>query len=708
MSTTGTYDVPGTTTKPPAAPLPWLAAPFAFIGSLTLGIFLLVLLLFLLACGTFIETEYGSDVARFVLYGNLWFAVLFALLALNLVFNILGHFPWRRRGIAYLTVHLGILLLLFGCYRTFRYGVEAKVTLPEGVIGYAAVRPERQQFEFKYIVHSFASVPNTFSLPFSPGPFSWQDYQYDNWIKSDGRRYKTILWYAMQLGHRDIGELSSGDPNVHVEVLDYFAHSTLEPVPPFDANILWKKNIPKVTELGETKETPRNWESVRLEPSRSAAGLPDVRGSSTTMSQGERVSYSLAVSQEELTAFRSSRPKEEGNAGLWGEIILYYGGKHYSVNVEQLLNLAENKRFSVKGSGLQIGNVRFRDRGPIISFSLFTSSGKNGTMVLFPDNPEWNMQARELGIFGSYWVNPHHVMQHSAVHADSPTLQRLALPRLDFMQGPDKKLYYRLWSGQNIIADGIVPDREGQTKPQFKVAAQTSDEVEIVIERFVPQDVPGCRVVAAPATMGQQRAKLRVVFDGKEDTFWIRAAQPTVVPLPPDQDQVRYIYGNERTLAVTLNFENIDLGFGILLKTFEQRSEPGTRMSYHFSSLVDYVEPITSADAGATFSRELENLRTLPNGADVSIAVNRPGYCRGKGLGYRIYQSSYLGPFYPNQPEFQEFYDGTIFPWENRPRESIAMSTLSVNNDPGRGWKYIGCFLIVLGTALFYLRKKHL
>jgi len=86
--------------------------------------------------------------------------------------------------------------------------------------------------------------------------------------------------------------------------------------------------------------------------------------------------------------------------------------------------------------------------------------------------------------------------------------------------------------------------------------------------------------------------------------------------------------------------------------------------------------------------------------------MNQPGYFSGKGRGYRIYQSSYIGPFYPDQPQFHELYDGQIFPWESRPRESIAMSTLTVNADPGRGWKYFGSLLIVIGVALFIWRKR--
>jgi hypothetical protein len=302
-------------------------------------------------------------------------------------------------------------------------------------------------------------------------------------------------------------------------------------------------------------------------------------------------------------------------------------------------------------------------------------------------------------------------MQQSPDHADNPMLQRLAVQRLDFMQGPDKKLYYRLWSGQSIIADGVVPDREGQgqKKPQFKVAEKTPHEADIVIDRFVPQDVPGNEIVLASTGSGQQneqRIKLAVKFDGKEDMFWIRAVTPTIVPLPPEQDQIRHIYGNNRTLCIQLNFETIDLGFGILLKQTEKRTEPGTRMPSHYSSLVDYVEPIDPADSKNAFSQDLGKYQVLSGEENILISMNRPGYFKGTGRGYRIYQASHHGPYYPDQPLFQALYDGTIFPWETRPRESIAMSTLSVNADPGRGWKYFGSFLIVLGTAMFVWRKR--
>ena len=694
--------------KKNASPLAFLvAAPFLFAGSLTFGMILLSVLLVLLAWGTFVEGEYGAAVSQFVLYANVWFYGIVGLLAFNIFFSMLLRFPWRRYDIPFLVTHIGILLLVFGCYLTWQYGEEAQITLPEGTIGRVAVKLDKQKFEITRIAHAAidSSEPIPIHIPFRPGPFSWQDYEYDNWI-NDGRPYKWILWHAMRFGHRDEGELPSGNREFKLEVLDYYASSALEPVPPLDISILWNKTVATVTEVGDTREVPRNWEPVRLNmrQRRTVSGLSDVHGTSITMSQGERVTYSLALSQEELTAFQKSRPKGGDHAGLRGEIVLYYNGNHYSVNVDQLLELTDNRRFTVEGSGLQIGNVLFRDQGPLINFSIFTQNGETGSMTLFPDNPELNVHVQKLGIFGSYWVD-----SQRPDYTDNPMLEQIAQQRLDLMQGPDKKLYYRLWSGQNIVADGVVPDREGQRKPQFKLAEQTPDEVEIVIDRFVSQDVPGGRVVSVRTGGGQhheQRVRLRVSFDGKEDSFWLRATTPTVIPLPPEPDQIRYVYGNHRTLKVQLNYENIDLGFGILLKKFDKRTEPGTRMPSHYSSLVDYVEPIDSAETGKVFSRNLKGYRALPGGEDILISMNRPGFFGdAAGHGYRIYQKTYLGPFYPDQPDFHVLYDGSIFPWETRPRESIAMSTLSVNADPGRGWKYFGSLLIVLGAGMFVWRK---
>ncbi|MDR0520767.1 MAG: cytochrome c biogenesis protein ResB [Planctomycetaceae bacterium] len=731
---------------------PFLAAAIRQTGSLFLGIVLLIIILILLAWGTFIESEYGAAVSRFVLYGNPCFAFLLLLLAVNILAHIVSRFPWEKSDLPFLTVHCGILILFFGCFQTWNGGEEAQITLPEGTIGNTASRPEQQQITFELTDHTAAQpsadTPKIQRIPFRPGPFSWDDYQYDHWIKNS-KPYQTTLWYAMQTARRDHGQIPTGDPSVQLEVLDYYADSLLEPAPPLELNIRRKGSgfSGKQTSAGE-------WESVRLEQKQPVHGF-DVRGASATMSQGERVSYSTALCKEELIAFLTAGSLHYGagqsvghshsstilgsgaeittdlpdrTAGPYGTVILHRNNFRMPIDAGTLIALAAGQRVPLKEFGLEIGNVQFKERGPILHFTLYTKGGEQESMTLFPDNPEMNVHARRLGVFGSYWINPYEMMSKNAALADHPVLKRAALPRLDFMQGPDCKLYYRLRAGQKSVsgevsergntaikeflgegtAGGEMPNQKGSEKLMCTIAQGMPYEVDVAVEKFVPHDCPGSRIVPKAAEPGQHketRIKLRAVFDGNESTFWLRAVSPTVIPLPPQQDQIRYLYGKNRTLCVQLDFEKIDLGFGIFLKKFEQRTEPGTRMPSHFSSLVDYVQPVDPAMKGIFFSRSSADFSPLPGGENVRISMNRPGYCRGTGKGWRIYQSSYLGPFYPDQPQFHELYDGSVFPWETKPRESIAMSTLSVNADPGRGWKYFGCFLLVLGTALF-MRKN--
>jgi len=47
-----------------------------------------------------------------------------------------------------------------------------------------------------------------------------------------------------------------------------------------------------------------------------------------------------------------------------------------------------------------------------------------------------------------------------------------------------------------------------------------------------------------------------------------------------------------------------------------------------------------------------------------------------------------------------------VFPWEKMPRESLYISKLSVNDDPGRGLKYLGCFLFVFGSLWLLYRRS--
>jgi len=69
------------------------------------------------------------------------------------------------------------------------------------------------------------------------------------------------------------------------------------------------------------------------------------------------------------------------------------------------------------------------------------------------------------------------------------------------------------------------------------------------------------------------------------------------------------------------------------------------------------------------------------------------------GRTYRLFQSSFNGPWKPGNPEFDQLAG------RDRSRDQIYLSRLSINYDPGRGLKYAGSLLLVAGiTMVFYMR----
>jgi hypothetical protein len=70
------------------------------------------------------------------------------------------------------------------------------------------------------------------------------------------------------------------------------------------------------------------------------------------------------------------------------------------------------------------------------------------------------------------------------------------------------------------------------------------------------------------------------------------------------------------------------------------------------------------------------------------------------GRSYRLFQESFMGPWLPGD----ELYDRFTKNLAEKP-ERLEASVLTVNYDPGRGVKYAGSGLIVVGIfTMFYMR----
>lgn len=111
-------------------------------------------------------------------------------------------------------------------------------------------------------------------------------------------------------------------------------------------------------------------------------------------------------------------------------------------------------------------------------------------------------------------------------------------------------------------------------------------------------------------------------------------------------------------------------------------------MASHYSSLVDVLD---RGNPPQVLDKDV--LITLNAPVDVSDPRT--------GRTYRLFQSSFAGPWRPGQPEFDQLVG------KDRSRDQVYLSRLSVNDDPGRGLKYVGCLLIVAGIVVVYYLQVH-
>ena len=357
--------------------------------------------------------------------------------------------------------------------------------------------------------------------------------------------------------------------------------------------------------------------------------------------------------------------------------------------------------------------------GPMLHLTLVSNKGNVADqLILFAGRPDLNSHSKLFGVYGTFCLDA--VLSGTkAVGVIPPmVLGQAEKPRLDILQKIDGELVCRYWDGQKFTAFAKLAENA--------MTGIGDKEVEISELKFTPHDEPGYNIESVPYDKNykyvpQQRAKIRATVDGITDEFWIRSQILQQNPFmdTAEDDQTRYLSGNGRTIKMNYRSGELDLGFALYLRKFTQKMEPGTRIASQYSSLVDMRSPEEIADR-IDFVRPRESHPMTPQieteikpidaiEENVLIKMNQPGLFTDQltGRKYRVYQSDRSGPYGPGTEMFQYLYDKRILPGESQPRESIYKSVLSVNYDPGRGLKYLGCTLLVFGTVwVFYGRKR--
>ncbi len=809
--------------RPSGGPTNRVMTALDWCGSMVIAIVLMLLLMVVLGWATFVENKYGPGVSLFAIYRSWWFDALLALFGFNVLCAMLARLPWRRGHVPFVVAHLGVLILLIGCWVTSRYGIEAQLTVYEGELGRFAQKTTGDEIDLEII--DFCKPPNdvgksdektnesdeavherwareklasqrdqTKVKPPAPGlqeeldalalnrrerisvtlgPMSWREYDTrSNWLEGKTPWFLGIpaptdwVYKPLQHARRSKGTVYEKD-GIRVDLLDYMADSRLKPAEPLKLRVQTIA-APKKTDDDAPKEKPESenaapvWATYDLTLGQAAG---DSRGHDTYLASrpNERISYRLAKSNAETTAFLEMT--REKPSGVWGVVIMRVGGENHVIPVDELIKrqtqfgmqlnnalMAKDKaeyeaaalkvrqlapddeteaaeiksrlaaketeieqldkrlavcnakiRMKIGETGLSVEMPRFLPDYLQMLLAVTREDGTPYSIALVGDQPLSSTVPDALGMQVMYLFDPDAVIKGQPGQPPSMPLERAMKPRLDLMQGRDQKLYYRFWDGRQYSQSGEMSvDRN-----VLALDGHDRSVWNVVVDGFEPQDYPGLKLVAEPyknptgrSMAGVPCVKVRVRVDGVGDeTYWVQKTPFLIPTVELREHQVGYVSGQNRTVAVTFPLAWLDLGFSLFLHKFERKLEPGIGMPSHFSSLVS-VYPIDDRKADTTDREPLQDR--------VLIRMNQPGMFSDQltGRKYRVFQTSYQGPFHPGMRDYQLRLGGYLIEGDTRPRDSLYASTLTANYDPGRGLKYLGSLMIVLGTLAFFYTKK--
>lgn len=345
---------------------------------------------------------------------------------------------------------------------------------------------------------------------------------------------------------------------------------------------------------------------------------------------------------------------------------------------------------------------------------LESPQGDKYETTLFSELAERNRYPENGRVFGALWLDR---FEGSDSEYGRPWNPALSKPKLELAQTPDGALYYRYNNGLNEFQTGRLETKtldaalqtiavEQISLTDVATPADSTAPTAFSLEKVALQTELGYRFT--PAAFTQEKAnefygtaQVRVTLDDAVETFWIRT-----IPLESVSDeQLNYltkrVVSSKRAATIRLTDRELDLGVALFVKKFTPVYEPGSTTAASFSSLVRVIPQGLSAEEQAA------ELAKNPD-ADVLIQMNRPGVLRSPATGraFWAYQDSFNGPYRPGDPEFEQVVDGRLLPGETTPRETLYRTTITLNDDPGRGLKYLGSLLIVLGSAFLIYRKS--
>ena len=647
-----------------------LLGTYEFLASLQFAVVLIALLAVVLGLGTFVESGFGTEAVKFGVWNTWWFTLLNALLAVSIFCAAAIRYPWKRHQTGFVITHIGLLVLLAGCLMSQRGGIDAQIPLLEGERGSRAYE-DSHHFRIDLASKSGGGAATIGPIPFRSGPFNWGEYG------------TSRSWFPWGLAPRDTGVIHDAD-GVRLEVLDFFADSTAALAP----SVKLRLGTDAFAGGGGPMWMPVDlaWEP---DPLRAA----EVRH--RRQAGGGSVVFWKTGTAAEAAAFLVGLPDPALGYGAKGQLVLVHEGRVHRMLVDDVLG---KEPFAAEGTApADPLFVEVHDFQPRLSgVRLRIRRGRDGPaeeMVVLADLPEVTIHAPRTGVYGTLWMD-------REVADAAERMQGKARSRIDVVQtrhlpaatagertADGYALLYRRWQAPQATA-GVLPT-DGRPVPAF---AMPRAQLELRVDRFLPADrldvvtLPLPFDKDKPPSAKRRAAKVRLTVDGRAEEFWLAGLPIQPIEEPPGPTERRLVEASSRTAAITLVPDAVDVGFDVLLENFERRLDPGTSQASHFSSLVEFL------------GKDGRPLVADP----VTITMNAPVDFSDPATGrsYRLFQESFMGPWLPGDELYERFTRAaTVKP------DRLEASVLTVNYDPGRGVKYAGSGLIVIGIfTMFYMK----
>lgn len=594
---------------------------YEIAASLKLAVILLFGMALTLGVATAIEAAFNTNVVQFYVYQSWWFSLLYLLLAVNIFCAASIRFPWKRHQTGFVITHIGLLVLMFSGVVSRVWRIDSQVSVWENNISdIRAFEPDHYRFVLRIDKNAGSPLATPdiaeVDIPFKPGPFSWADYQegFTNIqvAKPEVAGFFSPLFYLASRNRA--GDVVYANGDVKLEVLDYYGDSRWEEgVPLVDLRLSMPAGRTQAAD-GRMVAGEMQWVPVKL-------GIHAVEGDTQyKYGVGDRqpmgagaFTMALAPNRAATVAFLEGGP--QGKIGEKGQAVLFAGGKRFQIDVAEALDKdptpLEGTPLAYKvvaympsavpsrkpGVGIVWGDGEHSEtpQNPAVRIELTEGDKLVDELVLLADMPNFNAQAYDAEVYGSYWFDHGEKTSAELLQASGP-----GGSRIDVIQGIDedgetKRLYYRYWNRKEVVAARDLPI-DGNKKNAVDAFKMPIAQLQMYVDNYVSADTPSATAIRSPFNpkmqMPSPAALVRLTKGDKSEEFWLQAhfGDPNSGHI---DDSTRHVMTvGDTSLTLTMPIESFDIGFRIFLEKFERRLDPGTAQPSHYSSDVHYVDRV--------------------------------------------------------------------------------------------------------------------